>query len=192
MEPSQQPVQRLDYHAPPPAASTRRRVMVVVLLAGIAAVCLMALSWFGVWSSPRMSAPTMSGPPAGSGSGTVSSSTGGSGNTVPAVTNAVAPGLIGAADQEGQAAAAATTDVMGRLLAGKADDDAELAPVARRLKAYTTWAVTSAQRQAGDPPTWEFGGWVEGPQGACGFSVLMVKQKNGTWAVGALSGPNPK
>jgi hypothetical protein len=111
---------------------------------------------------------------------------------VPAVTNAVAPGLIGAADQEGQAAAAATTDVMGQLLSGKLDDDPDLAPAARKLKAYTTWAVTSAQRQAGDPPAWRFGGWVEGSQGASGFSVRMVKQKNGTWAVGELSGPNPK
>jgi hypothetical protein len=166
--------------------------MVVVLLAGIAAACLLAFSWFFVSASPRMSAPTMSGPPAGSGSGTVSGSAGGSGNTAPAVTNAVAPGLVRAGDQEGQAAAAATTDVMGRLLSGKLDDDPDLAPAARKLKAYSTWAVTSAQRQAGDPPTWKFGGWVEGPPGACGFSVLMVKQKNGAWAVGELSGPNPK
>ena len=186
MEPSPRPVQQLDYHAPPPAASVRRRVIVVVLLAGFAAVCLTSLSWFTLSSSPRMAAPTpgVMTSPGGSPSGP--------GNTVPAVTNAVAPGLVGAGDQEGQAAAAATTETMARLLSGKLDDDPDLAPIARKLKPYTTWAVTSAQWETGDPPSWTFGGWVEGPPGASSFSVRMVKQKNGAWAVGYLSGPNPK
>jgi hypothetical protein len=187
MESSPRPVQPLDYHSPSPGAGARRRVMVVVLLAGFAAVCLMALSWLMV--TPRMAATpvvvssNLRSGFAGNGSN--------SGNTVPAVTNAVAPGLIADDDSEGQAAAAAMTDAMMRMLSGKGDDDPDLAPLARKLKAYQTWAVTSAQRETRDPPAWTFGGWVEGPQGASSISVRMVKQQKGGWAPGSMSGPNP-
>jgi hypothetical protein len=185
MQSQPRPVQPLDYHAPPPGAGVRRRVLVIVLLAGFAAVCLLALSWLMV--TPRMASTPVNSRFGGNGS-----SPGYSGSTAPAVTNAVAPGLIAASDAQGQAAAAAMTDMMARILSGKGDDDPDLAPVARKLKPYTTWAVTSAQRETGDPPAWTFGGWVEGPQGTSTFSVRMVKQKNGAWAVGYLRGPNPK
>jgi len=184
---SPRPVQPLDYQAPPPAGSVRRRIIVIVLLAGFAAVCLLALSWLMVTprlaSTPVVVSSSLRSGFAGNGSN--------SGNTAPAVTNAVAPGLIAASDAQGQAAAAAMTEMMTRILSGKADDDRDLAPLARRLKAYTTWAVTSAQRETGDPPAWTFGGWVEAPRGASSFSVRMVKQAKGGWAPGSMSGPNP-
>jgi hypothetical protein len=77
---------------------------------------------------------------------------------------------------------------LGGLLAGKFDNDADLSPVARKLKGYQSASVKS-QKIVRDGAA-EFGGVLTGPASRARFDMTLVKQASGKWAVGTFSGPN--
>ena len=80
--------------------------------------------------------------------------------------------------------------ILDGLLAGKFDQDSNLSPVARKLKGYQSWSVTSQKMTR--PDAAEFGGTLAGPAGQAAFDMLLVKQQSGKWAVATFSGPNSK
>ena len=75
------------------------------------------------------------------------------------------------------------------LLSGKFDQDENLALVAEKMKGYTSWSVKSQTlaRQGAA----EFKGTVDRPQGSANFTMMLVKQAGGQWAVATFSGPYP-
>jgi hypothetical protein len=80
--------------------------------------------------------------------------------------------------------------ILDGLFAGKFDQDQDLWPVARKLKGYRSGSVRSqAVVREGAA---EFRGVLTGPAGRARFTMTLVKQANGTWAVGTFSGPNPE
>ena len=80
--------------------------------------------------------------------------------------------------------------ILDGLLAGKFDQDPDLAPVARKLKRFQSWAIKS-QKVVREGAA-EFQGVLTRPEGAARFNVTLVKQASGKWMVGAFSGPNPE
>ena len=80
--------------------------------------------------------------------------------------------------------------ILDGLLAGKFDHDSNLWPVARKLKDYQSWSITSQKMTRPDAAT--FGGELTGPAGRAAFDMLLVKQQTGHWAVATFSGPNAK
>lgn len=76
------------------------------------------------------------------------------------------------------------------LLAGQFDADADLGPVARKVKGYQSYSVTG-QTIVRDGAA-EFRGVLTGPPGRARFTLTLVTQPGGQWAVGAFSGPNPE
>ena len=95
--------------------------------------------------------------------------------------NAIAEPMLREARDEAEA-------LLRGLLAGEFDQDENLALVAEKLKGYTSWSI-KAQTLAGKG-TAEFKGTLSGPAGKRNFSMLLVKQAAGKWAVGTFSGPN--
>jgi hypothetical protein len=80
--------------------------------------------------------------------------------------------------------------ILDGLLAGKLDQDQDLSPVARKVKGYQSWSITSqniVREGAAD-----FQGVLSSPAGRARFDMLLVKQMSGNWAVGTFSGPNPE
>ncbi|HEV3446487.1 MAG TPA: hypothetical protein VG099_17720 [Gemmataceae bacterium] len=81
-------------------------------------------------------------------------------------------------------------EVLHGLLAGMFDQDENLAVVAEKVKGYTSWSVRSQKIvKAGMA---EFHGILSSPAGKATFTMLLVKQTGGQWAVGMFSGPNPQ
>jgi hypothetical protein len=76
------------------------------------------------------------------------------------------------------------------LLDGRFDDRPDLQPIARRLRGYRTWSVTS-QRMAGENAA-EFEGIVTEPAAQARFTATLVRQASGNWKVGTFSGPDPE
>ena len=85
-----------------------------------------------------------------------------------------------------------TEAVLDDLLAGKYDNDADFAPVARKVKGFHSWSIESQKIETGVPKSVNFSGNLKGPNGEAIFTVLMVKQQSGKWMIGTFSGPNPK
>ena len=119
----------------------------------------------------------------------------------PAPATAPAPGFApallaaGAADPDLKAARAAASDTLDGLLSGRYDNDRDLAPVARKVRGYTSWSVASQEKQshgAGAPASWDFTGTLAAPGSAAGFTASLFKQGDGTWAVGSFDGPHPR
>ncbi len=81
-----------------------------------------------------------------------------------------------------------TDAIFDGLLGGKFDQDPDLAPVARKLKGYTSCSVTS-QKMAREGAA-DFEGTLFSRTGRARFDVVMVKQVTGKWAIGAFSGPD--
>jgi hypothetical protein len=73
------------------------------------------------------------------------------------------------------------------LLSGKFDQDENLSPVAEKVKGYTSWSIKS-QTMARQGAA-EFKGIVKSPEGSANFTMTLVKQTGGQWAVGTFSGP---
>src|SRR3712207_4855866 len=71
--------------------------------------------------------------------------------------------------------------VLADLLAGKYDDDSHYAPLARKLRGFTGWAITGQDADRDHPPTVTFDGTLTAPDGAAGFTVSLVKQQTGRW-----------
>ena len=80
--------------------------------------------------------------------------------------------------------------ILGGLLAGKFDNDPDLAPVARKVKGYQSSAIKT-QQLIRDGAV-DFRGVLAGQSGRARFNMTLVKQANGKWAVGEFSGPNPE
>jgi hypothetical protein len=79
---------------------------------------------------------------------------------------------------------------LGGLLAGTLDADPDLAPAAKKLKGYQSYAVKS-QTLVREGAA-EFGGVLTGPKGRARFRMTLFEQAAGGWAVGAFSGPDPE
>jgi hypothetical protein len=170
--------QPLDYHVPPPGQRRPRTFLLIILLAGGIVVALLLVSggWFFSVSfptaSPVVPAPSAVGKP-----------------PVPGF----AVSLQDPSDPELGAAQAATTNALDALLAGTLAADDPLAPVARKVAGYQTWSVTARTPVAGPPPAWDFSGTLAAAPGrSARFTVRMVKQQSGHWAVGLFRGPDPQ
>jgi hypothetical protein len=85
-----------------------------------------------------------------------------------------------------------TEAVLNDLLAGKLDNDPNLAPLARKLKGYRVWSIDRQSIERDNPQTVKFNGTLKGPQGEATFLATMVKQQNGKWMIGHFQGPDPK
>lgn len=89
--------------------------------------------------------------------------------------------------------AKADTDALFKdLLAGKANEDTMLATIAAKVKPFDSVAIESQKLMPGQPKTVRFDGTLKGARGEAKFSVRMVKQGSGKWAIGTFSGPHPK
>ena len=168
--------QPLDYHVPPPDQRRPRTFLIILLVAGIVLALLLATGgWFFSVSLPSASpvvpaSPAIGRPP------------------VPGF----AASLQNPSDPELGAAQAATTNVLDALLAGTLAADDPLAPVTRKVAGYQTWSVTGRTSVAGPPPAWDFSGTLAAPGRSARFTVRMVKQQSGDWAVGSFRGPDPQ
>jgi hypothetical protein len=167
--------QPLDYHVPS-AAQQRPRTLALILILAAAALLLALGGWF--FSVSGSSARLVATPP-------------------PAVGQAPIPGFAASlqdpADPELRAAQAAATKALDALLAGALAPDDALAPVARKVAGYQTWSVTARTPAAGPPPAWDFSGTLTAPgRSPARFTVRMVKQQAGHWAVGSFRGPDPQ
>jgi hypothetical protein len=89
-------------------------------------------------------------------------------------------------------ARADTEAVLNDLLAGKYDHDTNFAPVARRVKGYTSWSIDSQEVDPDSPQAVTIDGTLSGPSGEATFSASMRKQQNGKWMIGWFTGPMPK
>jgi hypothetical protein len=85
---------------------------------------------------------------------------------------------------------AETGTILDDLLIGKYDDDPSYAPIARKLKGWTSWTIQTAAQEEGSPPTVKVAGTLAGPNREATFSALIVKQETGRWMIGTFSGPN--
>jgi hypothetical protein len=74
------------------------------------------------------------------------------------------------------------------LLSGEFDEDENLSLVAEKVKGYTSWSIKS--QNIVRKGTAEFKGALSSPAGKAGFSMTLVKQPSGTWAIGTFSGPD--
>jgi hypothetical protein len=101
-----------------------------------------------------------------------------------------APKAEAISNPEMRQAREAADATLGGLLAGKLDTNPGLSPVTQKLKGYQSYAVKS-QKVVGEEAA-EFGGLLTGPKGRARFSVVLVKQLGGGWAVGTFSGPDPE
>jgi hypothetical protein len=86
-------------------------------------------------------------------------------------------------------ARADTEKALNGLLAGSYDDDAELAPVAKRLKGFTKWTIDSREVDPESPGTLLIGGRLSGPAGEARFSASMHRMVDGHWELGTFNGP---
>ena len=178
MQPPPRQVQSLDYHTPLPAKSKKRTVILVVsLVLGALLLSVAGMAFFS--ASPRAMTNTPS-------SGTAKIT----GPAQPTIVG-IAPGLLATSDAPTQAAAAAATNVLDNLLAGKLDNDPDLAQPARKVKGFQTWSITSISNIQAQPPACTFTGTLNAPGNTAAFSIHMVKQQNGKWGVAVFSGPNP-
>jgi hypothetical protein len=82
--------------------------------------------------------------------------------------------------------------VLNDLLAGKLDNDPNLAPVAGKLKGFRSWSIQSQSIDPDNRKAVNFSGTLKGPQGEKTFVASMVKQQNGKWTIGYFQGPDPK
>jgi hypothetical protein len=78
--------------------------------------------------------------------------------------------------------------VLTDLLAGKFDQDENLAPIARKLKEYRSWSIKSQQLVREGAA--DFRGLLTAPGCQASFDIHFVKQARGKWAIGTLGGPN--
>ena len=85
-----------------------------------------------------------------------------------------------------------TEAVLTDLLAGKYDDDPDLAPVARKVKGYRSWTIDRQERDPDHRTAVNFTGTLTGPTGQATFTASMVKQRNGKWMIGYFMPPQPK
>jgi|SRR5438132_4440494 len=107
---------------------------------------------------------------------------------VPAADETAAPKGNAIADPVLREAREQADAVVLGLLQGQFDQDENLALVAEKLKGYTSWSVKS--QVVARKGKAEFKGTLTGPAGKANFSMLLVKQADGPWAVGIFSGPN--
>ena len=195
MEPSPRRVQSLDYHTPAAGARSRRRTLLLAmgLTGGAILLAALAMGFYSFTEQRSVPAP-LSSPLSGNLTATPSGASSGAsklGDRSTATASGFAENLLEVNHPQAREAVAATTDILDRLLAGKLDEDPNLSPVARKVKGYRTWSITTAASVAGEPPAWNFGGTLDGgARGSARFSVRMVRQRNGGWAVGSFSGPN--
>jgi hypothetical protein len=97
--------------------------------------------------------------------------------------NAIAdPALREARDQ--------ADEVLHGLLVGMFDQDENLAVVAEKVKGYTSWSIRSQKIVKGGMA--EFQGMLSSPAAKATFTMLLVKQTGGQWAVAMFSGPYPQ
>jgi hypothetical protein len=80
--------------------------------------------------------------------------------------------------------------ILGDLLAGKFENDPDLVPLSKKLKGYQAWTIRSQEALRADAAA--FHGELAAPGARARFTMTLVKQENGKWAVGAFSGPNPQ
>ena len=86
-----------------------------------------------------------------------------------------------------------TEAVLNDLLAGKLDNDTNLAPVARKLKGFQSWSIEKQNIDPShSPKAVKFTGTLKGSKGEATFVALMVKQQNGKWMIGYFQGPDRK
>ena len=84
-----------------------------------------------------------------------------------------------------------TEAVLDDLLAGRTHGDSGLARLARKVAGYTSWTIEGQEVEPNVRKSVKFDGTLKGPSGEAGFTVLMVKQRDGRWMIGTFSGPNP-
>jgi hypothetical protein len=86
---------------------------------------------------------------------------------------------------------AETGRILDDLLAGKYDDDPSYAPIARKLKGFTSCSIQTAALERDSPQTVKVEGTLAGANREATFSALIVKQEaTGRWMIGTFSGPN--
>lgn len=112
----------------------------------------------------------------------------GGGTPAPKVAAPDAPKGEAIADPDLREAREQVDAVLADLLAGKLDQDENLAPVARKLKGYQSWSIKS-QRLVREGAA-DFRGLLTAPGGQASFDIHFVKQAGGEWAIGTFGGPN--
>jgi hypothetical protein len=85
-----------------------------------------------------------------------------------------------------------TEAVLNDLLAGKYDNDPDLAPVARKLKGFQSWSINRQDIIPDTPKAVNFSGTLIGPRSEATVMASMVKQQNGKWMIGYFQGPSPR
>jgi hypothetical protein len=113
---------------------------------------------------------------------------GGVPNPAPRVEEADAPRGEAIVDPTLREARDQADALMARLLAGQLDNDPDVAPLARKLKGYHACAIKGQQVVRENAA--EFRGVLTGPAAHARFSMTVVKQANGPWAIGHFSGPD--
>jgi hypothetical protein len=176
--------QPLDYHVPS-SAQQRPRTLALILILAAAALLLALGGWFFSVSGP--STPLVRT------SGSIVNVIPASPTVGPAPVPGFAASLQDPADPELRDAQAAATKALDALLTGALAPDDALAPVARKVAGYQTWSITTRTPATGPPPAWDFSGTLTAPAGrSARFTVRMVKQQAGHWAVGSFRGPDPQ
>ena len=85
-----------------------------------------------------------------------------------------------------------TEAVLNDLIAGETHGDSGLARLAQKVAGYRSWTIEGQEVGPDVPESVKFEGTLKGPSGDAGFTVLMVKQRNGRWMIATFSGPDPK
>jgi hypothetical protein len=80
--------------------------------------------------------------------------------------------------------------ILRGLLAGKRVDDSMMARLADKLKGFQDASIRSQKIVRENAA--EFQGVLAGPRARARFTMTLVKQMDGAWAVASFSGPNPE
>ena len=80
--------------------------------------------------------------------------------------------------------------LLKNLLAGRTGNDTALARIASKVERYSSWSYDRQELQAeAEPRMVRLSGMLSGGRPDAAFSMTMVKQKNGRWAIGTFQGP---
>jgi hypothetical protein len=89
-------------------------------------------------------------------------------------------------------ARAETNAVFKNVLAGKTDNDSMLNRLSAKLNGFDSATIERQKLIPGELKSARFDGTLKGRKGQASFSVLMVKQENGKWAIATFEGPTSK
>ena len=89
-------------------------------------------------------------------------------------------------------AKADTDGVLKNVLAGKTDNDSMLDHLSAKLNGFDSATIERQKLVPGELKSVRFDGTLKGRRGEAKFSLLMVEQESGKWAIATFGEPSSK